>query len=80
MGFCGAGGNCSTGKGVVTGGGNVPIGGPGVVGLEADGGGGGIRKGRAPGEDFDGVDDIRTVGNDGVRGRNEFVRDLGGSV
>lgn len=50
---------------VVMGGGNIPVRGWGVVGLEADDGGG-MRKGTAPEEDVDGVDVIRTIGNDGV--------------
>lgn len=64
--FCVEGGGCNVGVKVVTGGDNTPIGGWGVVGLEADGGGGGMRKGTAPEEDVDDVDDIRTTGNDGV--------------
>ena len=51
-----------------------------MAGLEPDDGGGGMRKGMAPDEDVEGVDDIRTMGNDGVWGRNEFVRDFDGSV
>lgn len=38
----------------------------GVAGRETDDDGGGMRKGTAPEEDDDGVDDIRTMGNDGV--------------
>ena len=48
---------------MVTGGDNIR--GCGVAGLEADDGGG-MRKGTIPDEDADGVDDIRTIGNDGV--------------
>jgi len=51
---------------VVIGGDKIPTGGGGVEGLEADDGGGGMRKGIAPEEDVDDVDDIRTTGNDGV--------------
>lgn len=65
-GFGGAGSGCNTGIEVVTGGDNVSTGGPGVVGLDKGGGGGGMRKGTALDEDFDGVDDIRAMGNDGV--------------
>ena len=65
MGFCDAGGGCKTGT-VITGGGNVPTRGPGVVGREVDDGGGGMRKGMTPDEDGDDVDDIRAMGNEGV--------------
>jgi len=64
-GRCGGPGGRSKGIEVVIGGGNVPIGGWGVVGSEADDDGGGMRKGTAP-KDVAAVDDIRTTGNDGV--------------
>lgn len=51
---------------MITGGGNVPTRGPGVVGREVDDGGGGMRKGMTPDEDGDDVDDIRAMGNEGV--------------
>jgi hypothetical protein len=53
VGFCDAGVVVE----LLIGGDNVP---------EADDGGGGMRKGMAPDEDVDGVDAIRTMGNDGV--------------
>lgn len=64
-GFCDEGGSCDTGVEVVTGEDKVSTAGPGVVGLEADDSGGGMRKGTVP-EDVDDVDDIRAIGNDGV--------------
>lgn len=61
-GFCDGGGGCNK----VAGGDSVRTRGPGVVGLEAGDGGGGMRKGMALDEDEDGIDAIRTIGNDDV--------------
>lgn len=52
----------------------------GVAGLKGDAGGGGMRKGTAPEDDLDGVDDIRTTGNEGVCGRTGVVGFLGVSI
>lgn len=38
----------------------------GVVDLKGDDGGGGMRKGTALEDDVNGLDDIRTIGNEGV--------------
>ena len=51
---------------LLTGGDNVLAGSWGVADREVEDDGGGMRKGTAPEEDVDGVDDIRTTGNDGV--------------
>lgn len=47
----------------------------GVAGLRGDAGGG-MRKGTALEDGVDGVDDIRTMGNDGVWGRSGVVGPL----
>jgi hypothetical protein len=74
MGFCDGGGN--TGMEVTRGGDTVlaEVWFWGVVGRKGDDGGGGMRKGTAPEDDVDGVDDIRTIGNDGIWGRRGFGR------
>lgn len=52
----------------------------GVAGLKGDAGGGGMRKGTIPGDDVDGADDIRTIGNEGVCGRTGVMGFLGVSI
>ena len=52
----------------------------GVVDLKGDDGGGGMRKGTALEDDVDGLDDIRTIGNEGVWGRSGLVRFFGVSI
>lgn len=51
---------------VVTGGVPVLVGGWGEADLRGDAGGGGMRKGTVLEDVVDDVDDIRTMGNDGV--------------
>jgi hypothetical protein len=70
------GGN-EVGMDVVIGGVPVLVEGWGVAGLRGDAGGGGIRKGTAPEDD---VEDIRTMGNDGVWGRSGFAGPLVASI
>ena len=52
----------------------------GVVDLKGDDGGGGMRKGTALEDDVNGLDDIRTIGNEGVWGRSGLVRFFGVSI
>ena len=61
---------------MVVGGVPVLVEGWGVEGLRGDAAGGGMRKGTVLEDDVDGVDAIRTIGNDGVWGRSGFVEPL----